>query len=117
MRVAAVAIYVAVMVGCIAAVNDNTENGWEAFLAWSAASLLLGWVVRHPLAIVLPLLAIPIAVPFGTAEKWAGSDAPSLLAAMLFWAPLQMVLVALAFGAGLRYERHRSVASSGAPSQ
>lgn len=105
MRGAAVAIYVAVMVGGIVAVNDNAENGTAAFLVWSAASLLLGWLVRHPIVILLPLLAVPIAVPFGYADKWLGSDAPLVWIGMAFEAPVQAVVVALGLGGRLLYER------------
>jgi hypothetical protein len=105
MRGAAVVTYIAVMVGVTVAVNDNAENGMTALLFWSASSLLLGWIARHPMAILLPLLAIPIAVPFGSAEKWLGSDAPSVVVGMLFQAPAQVVLVVLGFGGRLGYER------------
>jgi hypothetical protein len=96
MRAAAVAIYVAVIVGGIVAVNENAENGRTAFVAWAVASLLIGWIARHPLAILLPLLAIPIAVPFGSANEWLGSDAPSIPVGMAFEAPLQVVSSLLA---------------------
>jgi len=105
MRVAAIAIYVAVMVGNIVAINDNAENWTAIFPVWSAASLLMGWVVRNPIAIGLPLLAVPIALPFGYAEKWLGSDAPLVSIGMAFEAPVQMVLVAVGFGGRLLYER------------
>lgn len=114
MRIAAITIYVAVMVGGIVAVNDNAENGMAAFLVWSAASLLMGWVVRNPIAIGLPLLAVPIAVPFGYADKWLGSDAPLISIGMAFEAPVQALLVALGIGGRLLYERFRRQGHRGA---
>lgn len=112
MQVAVIGIYVAIVVVVVVAWNANADSAGTAFsgtafLVWSAASLALGWIVRHPLAVLLPLIAIPIAVPFGYAEEWLGSDAPLVSIAMAFEAPIQVVVAGLGFGGRLLYERSR----------
>jgi hypothetical protein len=75
MRAGAAILYVAVMLGVV--VLFNADIG-EPFLIWSAASFCLGWITRYPWSAFLPLLASPIAVPFGYADGWTGGD-PLLL--------------------------------------
>jgi hypothetical protein len=119
-RVTAAGIYVAVMVGVIIAWNANADSAGTAFsgtafLVWSVASALCGWIIRHPLAMLLPLLAIPLAAPFGYAEQWLGSDAPLISLVMVFEAPIQVAIVGIGFGGRLLYERgRRALAHRGA---
>jgi hypothetical protein len=110
MRVAIVGIYVAILVGMVVAVNADAAHGDVVLLVWSVASLLLGWTSRRPLVIVLPLLAIPLSVPFGTSEEWIGSDAPLILFGTVIWSPLQMVLVGLGLGGRTLLEKVRTPA-------
>ena len=107
MRILAAAVYLSVMVGVVAAVNHNAENMSEAFLVWSVASLFLGVTFAKPIAIALPLLAILLAVPFGHAERWLGSDAPLISLGMAFEAPVQALIIALGFGGRTLLERIR----------
>jgi len=108
MRVAIIGTYVAVLLGIVVAVNADAANGNTALLVWSVASLALGWTIRHPLTMILPFLAIPIAAPFGYAEEWQGSDAPLLYLGMAFQAPAQALVVSLGFGGRVFFERVRA---------
>lgn len=108
MRVAVVGIYVAFLLGMIVALNADAENGDTTLLVWTAASFALGWLVRQPWVAMLPLLAIPIAAPFGYADEWLGSDAPLLYLGMAFQAPVQAVVVALGFGGHVFFESVRA---------
>jgi hypothetical protein len=111
-RVAAVGIYLAVVVGVVVAWNANAETAGTAFsgtafLIWSAASFALGLIVGRPWAMLTPLLAIPIALPFGYAEEWVGSDAPLISLAMVFEASIQVVVVGFGLGGRVLFERAR----------
>ncbi len=108
MRVAIIGTYVAILLGMVVAVNADAANGNTALLVWSVASLVLGWTIRHPLTMILPFLAIPIAVPFGYAEEWQGSDAPLLYLGMAFQAPFQALVVSLGLGGRVFFERVRA---------
>ena len=70
MQLALARAYFAVMVGVVLAWNANAETAGTiftgtAFLYWSAASIGLGLLTRRAFALLLPLLAVPIAIPFG----------------------------------------------------
>lgn len=108
MRVAVVGIYVAFLVGMIVVLNADAGNGGTALLVWTVASFALGWLARQPLVAILPLLVIPIAVPFGYADEWVGSDAPLLYLGVAFQAPIQAVVVALGFGGRVFFESVRT---------
>jgi hypothetical protein len=112
-RVVIVGIYLAVLVGVVVAVNADGENGDAAFLVWSVASLALGAAVRHPLVAILPLLAIPLAVPFGGSEEWVGSDRPLVVLGMVFQAPVQVLLVVAGLVGRALFERGRRRRGSG----
>jgi hypothetical protein len=99
--------YIAVMVGAVVLVNADAENNWLAFSIWSAASLVLGWTAREVWLALLPVVAVPIALPFGYADQWLGSDAPLVWLFAAFSGVIQVVLVLAALGARVLYERRQ----------
>jgi hypothetical protein len=58
--------------------------------------------------VLLPFIAIPIAVPFGYPDRWAGGDRLLLWSEVLLAAPIQAAIVFAGFcGQGL-FERFRA---------
>jgi DNA-binding transcriptional ArsR family regulator len=105
MRVGATIVYVAVMVGVVVMANAGIT---EAVLVWAAASFCVGWISRNPWSALLPLLAIPIAVPFGYPDKWTGGDPLLLWSEVLLAASIQAVIVFAGFGGRRLIERFRA---------
>lgn len=104
MRVAAAILYAAAMLGVVALLDAG--SGW-AFPIWTAASLCLGWIGRRPWLALLPLLASPIAAPFGYPQEWWGREALPLWFGVLGAALGQAAIVLLAVFGRRLYERSR----------
>lgn len=91
-------VYVAAMVVALYLLNEDAQNWRLALTIWGVATIVCGWFASSAYFALLALLAIPISIPFGTAEKWLGSDAPwipiwatiwgffSAIAILLLWA-------------------------------
>lgn len=98
---AATAAYlVALLVG---AIGFNADQGqYDAvYLLLFTASFGLGYYTGRPWLFLLPLLAaVPLAIPFGYAEQYVGSDAPPVPMMAGFAAVPSAAFVLL--GAGLR---------------
>jgi hypothetical protein len=94
-----------VMVGVVAVVKAGID---EAFLIWSVASLCLGWITRWPWFGLLPLLASPIAAPFGYPEEWSGREVMPLWYETLWVSFGQAVIVLIGFGGRRLYDRRTS---------
>lgn len=75
-QAASTALYLAALLLGLALFNADAENKWMAFGIWGLASLLLGFLggplVGGPAAV---LVGIPMALPFGYADQYLGSDA------------------------------------------
>jgi len=108
MKLVAVIGYVVVMLGILALFNADAENNFLALAVWSAASLVIGWVMRDAWAVVLSLLALPMAVPFGYADQWLGSDAPYVWWLAMSTGAIQVIVVFAAVLGRLLYERIHS---------
>lgn len=105
MRTRAAILYVAVMLGGVVLLNAGID---DALLIWSAASFCLGWITRYPWFAFLPLLAGPMAVPFGYADGSTDGDPLFLGAEVLLAAPIQGAIVMAGFGGRLLYDRFRA---------
>lgn len=78
-RAALLSIYLLALVAAILLVDAGESSG-VAIALWWIASVALGWRTKAPLLGLLALLAIPLAIPFGYADEYTGSEAP--------WVPL-----------------------------
>jgi hypothetical protein len=107
-KLAAIVAYLGVMLSTIVLFNADAENSLLAFSVWSAGSLALGWITGSMAAVVVPLLAIPIALPFGYADQWLGSDAPLVGWFAVVGGAIQIAVVFIAVIARMLYERVHS---------
>jgi hypothetical protein len=98
------ALYLGVVVGVMVLFNAGFA---EAQFLWLAASFVLGWVTRNPWLTLLPLLAVPIAAPFGYADTYVQGDPMPIWAEVAFWAPVHALTVLVACGGRGLYERRR----------
>lgn len=103
-RVAAAILFVGLLPGVVALADAGNDL---ALPLWLATALCLGWITRSPWSVLLPFLAIPIAVPFGYPEDYPGHDPLPLWFGVLMGAPLQALVVALGVGGRYMYERTR----------
>jgi hypothetical protein len=104
MRVGAAIVYVAILVGVVVMADAGIS---EALFVWLAASFCVGWISRYPWSVLLPFLAIPIAVPFGYPDRWTGGDPLLLWSEVLLAAPIQAAIVFAGFGGRRLFERFR----------
>jgi hypothetical protein len=103
-----IAIPAALYLGVVAGVMVLFNTGFaEAQFIWLAASFVLGWTTRNPWLALLPLLAVPIAAPFGYADTYVQGDPMPIWAAVAFWAPVHALMVLVACGGRGLYERRR----------
>lgn len=105
MRAGALIVYGAVLVGVLVMADAGTD---KAYLVWEAASFCLGWISRYSPSVLLPFIAIPIAVPFGYAKGWTGDDHLLLWTEVLLAAPIQAAIVFAGFGGRGVFERFRA---------
>jgi hypothetical protein len=105
MRAGALIVYGAVLVGVVVMADAGIS---KAFLVWEAASFCLGWISRSPPSVLLPFLAIPIAVPFGYSESRTGADPLLLWSEVLLAAPIQAAIVFAGLGGRGLFERFRA---------
>jgi hypothetical protein len=93
------------MVGVVVMFNAGIS---KALFIWAAASFCVGWISRWRWSTPLPLLAIPIAVPFGYPDKWTGGDPLVLWAEVLLAVPIQVAIVFAGFYGRRLFERFGS---------
>jgi hypothetical protein len=84
----------------------------DAQFIWLAASFLLGWTTRNLWVALLPLLAVPIAAPFGYADVYIQGDPMPIWGDVVFWAPVHALMVLVACGGRGLYERRRASRTS-----
>jgi len=83
------------MLAAFAIINANAENWRLAVGIWGTATVVCGWFARSAYFAALAALAIPLSVPFGTAEKWLGSDAPLVAFFGVFYGLLSGIAILL----------------------
>jgi len=108
MRIGAATLYVAIVLGLIALADSGVR---ETDLMWLIASLCLGWVTRSPWFALVPLIAVPIAVPFGYPDEWSqswGHDPLPLWFGILVAVPVLAALVLAGVGGRRLFERSRA---------
>ena len=102
----AAALYLGVVTGVMVLFDAGFS---EAQFIWLAASFALGWGTRNPWLALLPLLAVPIAAPFGFANAYIQGDPMPIWAEVMFWAPVHALIVLIGCGGrGLYARRHAS---------
>jgi hypothetical protein len=118
LNVARVAIligfYIAAGIAFLIAVNTDQANGDIPFYALAAAAILLGWATGNlgwrwlPLWFLLPWTLVPLGLPFGRENASTGGDDLWPVAVVaIFPAFATMILMLLAAGARVLYERRR----------
>ncbi len=111
MRISIVAaLYLAVVAGVMALFNGGHP---DAQLMWLAASFLLGWTTRTRWLALLPLLAVPIAAPFGYSNAvMIGDPLGPIWVEVAYWAPVHALIVLAGCGCRGVYERCRAARTS-----
>jgi hypothetical protein len=101
-------IYVAATLAALVVVNAN-QSDWPAAVGMLAAvALALGWGTASGWGAVVAWLLIPLALPFGYANQFAGGGDPDLMALLaVMSAAISTVLILFAAGARVLYNRHR----------
>jgi hypothetical protein len=80
----------------------------EAQFIWLAASFVLGWSTGNRWLALLPLLAVPIAVPFGYGDASIQGDPMPIWAEVVFWAPVHALIILGGCWSRGVYERRRA---------
>lgn len=109
-----VGLYVAALIAGVLLFNADAENNWTAFAIWAVASVMVGWGLARWSAALLPSLSIPIAVPFGYADEYLGSDAPYVWWFAVVAGVAAAALILAATGARKLYNRRRASVANGA---
>jgi hypothetical protein len=104
-RIAVVVAYLLSTVLAVIAVNDGDGGDWQGTV-WLGMAVLLGVGIRDFRLALLPLVAIPIAIPFGLPAD-AGDPAFPLWIAMIYYAAFSAFLVALGVLVGQFVDRRR----------
>jgi hypothetical protein len=101
----AIALYLGVVGGVMVLFNAGFA---EAQFIWLAASFVLGWSTRNPWLALLPLLAVPIAAPFGYGDASVQGDPMPIWAEVMLWAPVHALIVLIGCGGRAFYESRRA---------
>ena len=103
-----VGAYVAATVAALVIVNADQSDWAVGAGIMAAAAIALGWGTASGWGVVVALLLVPIALPFGEANQFAGggeTDSLALLAVVA--AAMSAVLILAAAGARSVYNRLR----------
>lgn len=102
-----VGLYVAAALAALMIVNADQGDWRLAAGIVAAAALALGWGTASGWGVVVAWLLIPLALPFGDTNQFAGSDRtdPVVLLALVS-AAMSAVLILAAAGARVLYNRH-----------
>ena len=111
-EVPGVILYLAVMVVAFVIFNGNADNSELAFAIVAISSLLLGALVPRWSMAVVPFLAIPIAIPFGYADRFLGSDAPYVWWFAVITAAISALLILAVNAVRKGYERRQKPQST-----
>jgi hypothetical protein len=97
----AIAVWLGITICALVLANADAENGIEVWSLSVAAAVFVGLAWGRWPAIFLPLVAIPLAIPFGYSDQHLGSDAP----AVVWFAILAAVPLAAIIGASVLVRR------------
>jgi hypothetical protein len=107
-------LYIAAALAFVLVVNADQRNGFAPTLALAVAAVALGWAsgARGGAALVtsalIPLVLVPLALPFGDVNKYTGGDDLHPVAVIAVAPIVGSVLLVLMAGATRRlYERRR----------
>jgi hypothetical protein len=102
------AIYVAATLAALVVVNAD-QSDWPAAVGMLAVvALALGWGTGSGWGAVVAWLLIPLALPLGHANQSAGGGDTDLMVLLaVVSAAISTVLILLAAGARVLYNRHR----------
>jgi hypothetical protein len=112
-RIALVVAYLVSMLLAVIALDSGGGEHWQSTV-WLGMALLLGAGSGDFRFVPLPLVAIPIAIPFGLPAD-AGDPAFPLWIAMMYYAPFSAGLVALGVLARQFVDRRRLRGSRARP--
>jgi hypothetical protein len=104
-RIALVVAYLVSTVLAVIALDDGDGGNWQGTV-WLGMAVLLGAGIRDLRLALLPLVAIPIAIPFGIPAD-AGDPAFPLWVGMLYLAAISAFLVAVGVLVGQFVDRRR----------
>jgi hypothetical protein len=85
----------------------NEIAGWSGIVGFGLVHVALGFAVNRGWALLLPLLAVAIALPAGYPSANQGEPLPLWLGALI-WAPVNISLVAIGVGSRRLFERRRT---------
>ena len=103
-----VGLYVAAAVVALVIVNADQSDAPAAVGIIAAAALALGWGTGSGWGVVVAWILIPLALPFGDTNQFVGGDSTDSVALLaVASAMISTVLILLAGGARVLYNRHR----------
>lgn len=73
---ALIGVYLAALLVGLLLFNVDAENNWVALGIWCIVSAVVGWSLARWSTAILPFASLPMALPFGYADEYLGSDAP-----------------------------------------
>ncbi len=102
-------LYAAAAVAALVIVNGDQSDAPAAAAIMAAAALALGWGTGSGWGVVVAWLLVPLALPFGHTNQVVGGDHtdPVILLAVVSTV-ISTVLILVAAGARVLYNRHRS---------
>jgi hypothetical protein len=109
-----VGLYVAANVAALVIVNADQSDWVAAAGIMAAASLALGWGTASGWGVVVALLMVPVALPFGDTDQFTGGGETDSVVLLAVVAAAISTLLILA-SAGARILLNRLQASAGAP--
>jgi hypothetical protein len=85
----------------------NDIAGWSGIVGFGLVHVAVGFAVNRGWALLLPLLAVAIALPAGYPSANRGEPLPLWFGALI-WAPVNISLIAIGVGARRLLERRRT---------
>lgn len=109
-RIVCLVVYFAATAVVVLLFNADQANYEAAMALWGLASILLGLGTGRPLWAPFAFLAVPFAMPFGVANEYLGSDAPSVAIIVFIWAVGSAALITISALARMTIEARRRLA-------
>jgi hypothetical protein len=111
-----VCLYVAANLAALVIVNADQSDWAAAAGIMAGASLALGWGTASGWGVVVALLMVPVALPFGETNQFAGgSETDSVFLLAVVSAAISTVLILASASARLLYNRLRASARAARP--